>query len=39
VHKERAATRQTEEQFFDMENLGLSYAYADQEYHDVNTAI
>ena len=36
VRKER--TQGSKEQFFDVENLSLNYAYGDQEYHDVNTA-
>lgn len=36
VRKER--TQGSKEQFFDVENLALSYAYSDQEYFDVNTA-
>ncbi|MBP9159288.1 MAG: cell surface protein SprA [Flavobacteriales bacterium] len=36
IHKERAATSKTEH-FYDISNFGLSYAYADQEFHDVNT--
>lgn len=35
VRKERAQGKK--EHFFDVENLGVSYAYSDQEYHDVNT--
>ncbi|MBS1582297.1 MAG: cell surface protein SprA, partial [Bacteroidetes bacterium] len=35
VRKERAQGKK--EHFFDVENLGASYAYSDQEYHDVNT--
>lgn len=35
VHRDRPQGKQ--EHFFDVENLGLSYAYSDQEYHDVNT--
>ena len=37
VHKERAAGGSGKEHFYDVENLSLSYAYGDQEYHDVNT--
>jgi cell surface protein SprA len=36
IHKEKAAGNKTEH-FFDLPNFGLSYAYGDQEYHDVNT--
>jgi cell surface protein SprA len=36
VHKERGAGA-AKEHFYDVENLSLSYAYGDQEYHDVNT--
>lgn len=38
VHKERSQTSAGKEHFYDVENLSLSYAYGDQEYHDVNTA-
>ncbi|MBL7983871.1 MAG: cell surface protein SprA, partial [Flavobacteriales bacterium] len=37
VHKERGAGSAGKEHFYDVENLSLSYAYGDQEYHDVNT--
>ncbi|MFN8351063.1 MAG: cell surface protein SprA [Flavobacteriales bacterium] len=36
VHKERGQGG-GKEHFWDVENLSLSYAYSDQEYHDVNT--
>lgn len=36
VRKERG--QGSKEQFFDVENLSFTYAYADQEYYDVNTA-
>jgi cell surface protein SprA len=36
IHKERSATSRTEK-FWDLSNFGLSYAYGDQEFHDVNT--
>jgi len=36
VHKDREGGK--DEHFFDVENLSLTYAYSDQEYHDVNTA-
>ncbi len=38
VHKERGKAAAGKEHFYDVENLSLSYAYGDQEYHDVNTA-
>lgn len=40
VHKERGSGKEggpAKEHFWDVENLSLSYAYGDQEYHDVNT--
>ncbi len=38
VHKERTQQGGSgKEHFWDVENLSLSYAYGDQEYHDVNT--
>ena len=36
VHKERAPGSKAE-RFYDLPNFGLSYAYGDQEFHDVNT--
>ncbi len=36
IHKEKAAGSKREN-FFDVSNFGLSYAYGDQEFHDVNT--
>jgi len=36
VHKERA--QGAKDQFFDVENLSLTYSYGDQEYYDINTA-
>ncbi len=36
VRKDRSPNSKTEH-FFDISNFGLSYAYSDQEYHDVNT--
>ncbi len=36
VHKQRSPGSKTEH-FFDVSNFGLSYAYSDQEFHDVNT--
>lgn len=36
VHKEKAPGNR-DELFFDLSNFGFSYAYADQEFHDVNT--
>jgi len=36
IHKEKAAGSKRE-YFFDVSNFGLSYAYGDQEFHDVNT--
>ncbi len=36
VRKERAPGKDRE-YFFDVSNFGLSYAYSDQEFHDVNT--
>lgn len=36
VRKERKNTERRE-YFFDISNFSLSYAYSDQEYHDVNT--
>ncbi|HMC97828.1 MAG TPA: cell surface protein SprA, partial [Flavobacteriales bacterium] len=38
VRKDRGQGSGDREHFFDVENLSLSYAYADQEYFDVNTA-
>ncbi len=42
VHKERGSGDKgggaSKEHFWDVENLSLSYAYGDQEYHDVTTA-
>lgn len=42
VHKERGGGGDkggaSKEHFWDVENLSLSYAYGDQEYHDVTTA-
>ncbi len=37
VHKERDQKEGGKEHFWDVENLALTYAYGDQEYHDVNT--
>ncbi len=36
IHKEKAPAKKNE-YFFDISNFGLSYAYSDQEFHDVNT--
>jgi cell surface protein SprA len=36
IHKDKAPGNKTEH-FFDVSNFGLSYAYSDQEFHDVNT--
>ena len=37
VRKERSAGQ--EEQFYQVENFNISYAYSDQEYYDINTAV
>lgn len=37
VHKERGQSGGGKEHPWDVENLSFSYAYGDQEYHDVNT--
>ncbi len=36
IHKEKPQGNKPEH-FFDVSNFGISYAYGDQEYHDVNT--
>lgn len=37
VRKERSQGKR--ENFFDVENINLSYAYSDREYYDINTAL